>query len=58
MRSLFCIMASTKTTDRTFDAGPWHISLRKSHILRSNCERRLEDGCHVEEENDICLVCK
>jgi type 2A phosphatase activator TIP41 len=48
--------SSKKTDDRTFEAGPWRISLRKSHILKSSCERGSKDGCSAEEE--ACFVCK
>ena len=48
--------SSKKAEERTFEAGPWRISVRKSHILRSVCERGRDQGC--EEEEEPCTVCR
>jgi type 2A phosphatase activator TIP41 len=42
-----------KATERTFEAGPWKISVRKSHILKSVCEGG-EQACR----NEPCHVCR
>ena len=45
-----------KVSEREFDAGPWKISVRKSHILKSVCELGSDQGCGDKEE--ACHVCK
>ena len=51
----YAIMAKENRSE--FEAGPWRVLVTKSHILRSKCERGLDEGCSRDDE-DKCNVCR
>lgn len=41
---------------REFEAGPWRVTVTRSHILKSSCEKQRSEGC--TESADMCSVCR
>lgn len=45
-----------RSQTQEFEAGPWRIVMKKSHILKSECEKGAAVGCPPQEE--MCTVCR
>lgn len=46
-----------KENKNEFEAGPWRVAVTKSHILRSKCEKGLDEGCPKDDRHK-CNVCR
>lgn len=54
MSALFLVMDSS-----SFDFGPWRLTVTKSRILRSKCEKGLDQGCPIDSDSkEKCNVCR
>lgn len=46
-----------KENKNEFEAGPWRVTVTKSHILHSKCEKGLDEGCPKDDRHK-CNVCR